>query len=187
MDRPQPVPPAGAPASTTSVAYLIVDSPIGPLLLAATDVGLVRLAFAHEGFDQVLEVLASQVGPASGAPSPILDAAVRELEEYFAGVRQVFQIPLDLRLSTGFRRTVQEFLPQIGYGRTLTYTEVAREVGNPGAVRAVGSSCATNPLPILVPCHRVLRSDGSLGGYSGGLETKQVLLAMEREYVAEGA
>ena len=113
------------------------------------------------------------------APGP-LDAVATQLEEYFAGTRHAFDLPLDHALSSGFRQEVQCFLPHIGYGRTLTYKEVAAQVGNPTAVRAVGTACATNPLPVVVPCHRVLRSDGGLGGYLGGLEAKTTLLDLER-------
>ncbi|WP_122943298.1 methylated-DNA--[protein]-cysteine S-methyltransferase [Brachybacterium sp. EE-P12] len=163
------------------VAYRTVDSPVGPLLLAATPQGLVRIAYEREGFDAVLETLAARIGPrVLAAPRP-LDAAAAELEEYFAGNRRAFDLPLDHALSSGFRAVVQRALPRIDYGRTRTYQEVAELVGNPRAVRAVGTACATNPLPLVVPCHRVLRSDGSLGGYLGGAEAKTLLLALERE------
>ena len=163
------------------VAYRTVDSPVGPLLLAATPQGLVRIAYEREGFDTVLETLAARIGPrVLAAPRP-LDAAAAELEEYFAGRRRAFDLRLDHALSSGFRAVVQRALPRIDYGRTRTYQEVAELVGNPRAVRAVGTACATNPLPLVVPCHRVLRSDGSLGGYLGGAEAKTLLLALERE------
>lgn len=167
------------PTPTSDVAYRTVDSPIGAVLLAATEDGLVRVAFESEGFDRVLETLAARIGPVSVQSSVHLDRASQEIEEYFAGTRREFDVPLDHRLSTGFRRTVQEFLPRIGYGSTMTYQQVAERVGNPAAVRAVGSGCATNPLPLVVPCHRVVRSDGALGGYLGGPETKRALLEME--------
>lgn len=170
---------------TTYLAHRTIDSPIGGLLLAATDDGLVRLAFECEGFDQVLETLAARINRSSTAPSALLDQAAHEFEEYFDGARRVFELPLDLRLSSGFRRRVQEFLPGIGYGETLTYKQVAEQVGNPHAVRAVGSACATNPLPLVVPCHRVLRSDGTLGGYAGGLAIKRSLLALEQTNLRE--
>jgi methylated-DNA-[protein]-cysteine S-methyltransferase len=108
-----------------------------------------------------------------------VDDAARQLDEYFAKRRTVFDIPVDLSLSTGFRLSVLGHLTEIGYGHTESYAEVALATGNPNAVRAVGSACATNPLPVLVPCHRVLRSDGSLGGYLGGLDAKRVLLSLE--------
>ena len=162
------------------VAYRTLDTPIGPLLLAATHTGLVRVAFEREDFDTVLAQLAAKVSPRIvAAPGP-LDAVATQLEEYFAGTRHAFDLPLDHALSSGFRQEVQRFLPHIGYGRTLTYKEVAAQVGNPTAVRAVGTACATNPLPVVVPCHRVLRSDGGLGGYLGGLEAKTTLLDLER-------
>lgn len=161
------------------VAYRTVDSPVGPLLLAATDAGLVRVAFAVEDHDAVLQTLADRVGSRILRAPGRLDAAAREVEEYFAGRRHTFDLPLDLRLSAGFRRLVQEHLPHIGFGSTASYAQVAAAVGNPGAVRAVGTACATNPLPVVVPCHRVLRSDGSLGGYVGGLDAKRTLLTLE--------
>ncbi|HMK11636.1 MAG TPA: methylated-DNA--[protein]-cysteine S-methyltransferase, partial [Acidimicrobiales bacterium] len=108
-----------------------------------------------------------------------LDTAARELDEYFAGRRTTFDLALDLRLSTGFRSTVLQHLTDVGYGQTASYAEVAVFAGRPKAVRAVGSACATNPLPIVLPCHRVIRSDGSLGGYLGGVAAKTTLLALE--------
>ncbi|MEH0108254.1 methylated-DNA--[protein]-cysteine S-methyltransferase [Tersicoccus sp. MR15.9] len=168
-----------ASAADLDVAYRTVDSPVGPLLLAATGAGLVRVAFAVEGHDAVLQTLADRVGPRILRSPGRLDAAAREVDEYFAGRRHVFDLPLDLRLSAGFRRLVQEHLPAIGFGSTASYAQVAAAVGNPAAVRAVGTACATNPLPVVVPCHRVLRSDGSLGGYIGGLDAKRTLLALE--------
>jgi methylated-DNA-[protein]-cysteine S-methyltransferase len=108
-----------------------------------------------------------------------LDPVARQLDEYFAGRRQTFDVELDWRLSAGFRSVVLHQLTEIGYGRTASYTAVAAQAGNPRAVRAVGSACATNPLPVLVPCHRVLRSDGGLGGYLGGVAAKRTLLALE--------
>lgn len=162
------------------VAYRILDTPIGELMLAATDRGLVRVAFAGEDFDAVLATLAERLGPRILADPRRLDAAAGELGEYFAGTRTAFDLRLDLSLSTGFRREVQGWLPQIGYGHTATYKQVAAQVGRPNAVRAVGTACATNPLPIVVPCHRVLRSDGGLGGYLGGLATKRMLLDLEQ-------
>lgn len=162
------------------VAYRIVDSPVGPLLLATTDIGLVRVAFENEDFDSVLDSLASKVSPRVMELSEKLDAVAFELEEYFAGTRRTFDLPLDHSLSSGFRRTVQSMLPEIAFGQTRTYKEVAELVGNPKAVRAVGTACATNPLPVVVPCHRVLRTDGGLGGYIGGLDAKTTLLNLER-------
>jgi methylated-DNA-[protein]-cysteine S-methyltransferase len=161
------------------VAYTTVDSPVGSLLLAATEVGLVRVAFEREGLEHVLETLSNKVSPRILKSAGRLDVAARQLDEYFAGQRTAFELPLDYRLSSGFRQLVQQHLPRIGYGHTQSYREVAELVGNPKAVRAVGSACATNPLPVVVPCHRVLRTDGTLGGYIGGLEAKTALLTLE--------
>ncbi|MHA6695051.1 methylated-DNA--[protein]-cysteine S-methyltransferase [Homoserinimonas sp. A520] len=161
------------------VAYTTVDSPVGSLLLAATPAGLVRVAFEREDHDLVLESLAGRVSPRILKSAGRLDAAARQLDEYFAGRRTDFDLALDYRLSSGFRQLVQQYLPHIGYGHTQSYREVAEFVGNPKAVRAVGSACATNPLPVVVPCHRVLRTDGTLGGYIGGLEAKSALLSLE--------
>lgn len=162
------------------VAYRVLDSPVGPLLLAATPKGLVRVAYETEGFDSVLEALATKLSPRVLEAPARLDAIAVELEEYFAGRRHEFDVPLDYALSSGFRQIVQRYLPRIGYGHTRSYQEVAELVGNPRAVRAVGTACATNPLPVVVPCHRVLRSDGSLGGYIGGLDAKTTLLSLEK-------
>ena len=161
------------------VSYTIVDSPVGRLLLATTEAGLVRVAFEREGHDLVLESLADRVSPRILKSPDRLDAAARQLDEYFTGRRTDFDLPLDYRLSSGFRQLVQQYLSHIGYGHTQSYREVAEFVGNPKAVRAVGSACATNPLPVVVPCHRVLRTDGTLGGYIGGLEAKSALLSLE--------
>ncbi len=161
------------------VAYTVIDSPVGRLMLAATPRGLVRVAYATENHDRVLEALAQKLSPRVLRAPHRLDAAARELEEYFARRRQTFDLPLDLSLSHGFRQRVQRHLPEIGYGQTRSYRQIAELVGNPGAVRAVGTACATNPLPVVVPCHRVLRADGSLGGYIGGADAKTTLLQLE--------
>jgi len=163
------------------VAYAEVDSPIGPLLLAGTPRGLVKVAFASEGRDAALQTLAAQLSPRVLHAPARLDEARRELDEYFAGRRRTFELPLDFSLTRGFRGLVQRRLADIAYGQTDSYRGVAEHVGNPKAVRAVGTACATNPLPIVLPCHRVLRSDGSLGGYGGGLDAKRTLLALEQE------
>jgi methylated-DNA-[protein]-cysteine S-methyltransferase len=161
------------------IAYRTVDSPVGPLLLAATDLGLVRVAYASEDHDDVLQALADRISPLILNAPARLDSTARELDEYFAGSRRTFDLALDWRLSAGFRRTVLHHLPEIGYGHTASYAAVAQLAGNPKAVRAVGSACATNPLPIVVPCHRVVRSDGGMGGYLGGIEAKRTLLTLE--------
>jgi methylated-DNA-[protein]-cysteine S-methyltransferase len=161
------------------VAFRTIDSPVGPLLLAATPLGLVRVAYQREGHDAVLQALASRISPRILAAPRRLDDVARQLDEYFAGRRTAFAVALDRQLAAGFRRTVLDHLAAISYGQTESYAEVAAATGHPGAVRAVGSACATNPLPVVVPCHRVLRSDGSLGGYLGGLEVKRALLELE--------
>ena len=161
------------------IAYRIVDSPVGTLLLAATDLGLVRVAYASEDHDRVLQSLSDRISPRILNAPARLDTTARELEEYFAGRRHAFDVPLDWRLSSGFRSTVLHRLPDVGYGHTATYAVVAQLAGNPKAVRAVGTACATNPLPVVVPCHRVVRSDGSMGGYRGGPEAKRILLTLE--------
>lgn len=164
---------------STEVTYRTVDSPIGELLLATTDVGLVRVAFDSEGFDEVLQELSEKVGPLVLRASESLDVAAAEVAEYFARSRTSFDLPLDLRLISGFRREVVAHLMQIPYGKTESYAEVATAVGSPQAVRAVGGACAHNPLPLVVPCHRVVRTDGKPGGYLGGADVKDYLLAFE--------
>lgn len=161
------------------VAYRTVDSPVGTLLLAATAVGLVRVAYEVEDHDAVLAKLAAAVSPRVLRAPSRLDAVARQLDEYFAKRRTDFEVPVDLRLAEGFRRSVIEHLRDIGYGRRESYAEVAAAVGNPRAVRAVGTACAHNPLPVVVPCHRVVRSDGSTGQYVGGAAAKSVLLDLE--------
>jgi methylated-DNA-[protein]-cysteine S-methyltransferase len=161
------------------IAYRTVDTPVGTLLLAATGAGLVRVAFASENHDTVLQALADRISPRILRAPARLDTVAHELEQYFAGRRHGFDVALDWRLSAGFRSTVLHHLPEIRYGHTASYAAVALLAGNPNAVRAVGSACATNPLPVIVPCHRVVRSDGGLGGYLGGVEAKRTLLTLE--------
>jgi methylated-DNA-[protein]-cysteine S-methyltransferase len=161
------------------VAYRTMDSPVGPLLLAATGEGLVRVAYANEDHDAVLGALADRISPRVLEAPARLDVVARELDEYFAGRRMAFDLSIDWRLTAGFRTIVLHHLPEIAYGHTASYAEVAALAGNPKAVRAVGTACATNPLPIVVPCHRVVRSDGTMGGYLGGVEAKRTLLSLE--------
>lgn len=163
------------------VAYRTLDTPVGSLLLAATPAGLVRVAYHRQGHDAALRELADGVSPRVLHAPARLDGASRQLDEYFAGHRTSFRLPLDFRLSKGFRRTVLDRLTDIAYGRTESYAQVAAAAGSPRAVRAVGTACATNPLPVVVPCHRVVRSDGTGGGYAGGTEAKRALLALESE------
>lgn len=161
------------------VSYRIIDSPLGQLLLARTPLGLVRVAFSGEGFDDVLSTLSTSISPRILQATDALDDAARAIDSYFAGDLHAVDLPVDLRLVEGFRRTVVEHLPSIAYGKTASYADVAAAIGSPKAVRAVGSACGHNPLPIVIPCHRVVRSDGSIGQYLGGAEAKRVLLALE--------
>ena len=162
------------------VAYRTVDSPIGTLLIAATPAGLVRVAFSNEGHDDVLQNLSDRISSRVLHAPARLDAVTRQLDEYFAGSRHSFDVPLDWRLSKGFRRVVLEHLAaDISYGSTASYGTLARLSGSPKAVRAVGTTCATNPIPVVVPCHRVVRADGTMGDYRGGPAAKRALLDLE--------
>jgi methylated-DNA-[protein]-cysteine S-methyltransferase len=161
------------------VSYRTVDSPLGSLLLAATREGLVRVAFSREDYDVVLGRLAAEISPRILRAPGRLDEAARQLDEYFSRRRKAFSVPLDLRLARGFRRSVLAHLREIPYGATQTYAAVARAAGKPAAIRAAASACSHNPLPLVVPCHRVVRSDGSVGEYLGGPQAKRTLLAME--------
>lgn len=169
-----------ASSGLLDVAYRTLDTPVGTLLLAATDQGVVRIAFDVEGHDAVLERIARTVSPRVLRAPGRLDRLATEIDEYFAGERRAFDLPLDLSMASGpFRREVLTHLRDIGYGRTASYAQVAVAAGSPRAVRAVGTACARNPLPLVVPCHRVVRSDGTSGRYAGGSEAKRLLLALE--------
>jgi methylated-DNA-[protein]-cysteine S-methyltransferase len=159
------------------VAYATVDSPVGPLTVARTPRGLVRLAF--DGETGVLEDLATRLSPRVLRAPGQLDEVRRELDEYFAGRRTAFDLPLDWALSTGFRRQVLSETAAIPYGQTSTYAALAALAGSPKAFRAAGTALATNPIPIVVPCHRVLPSSGALGNYRGGPDRKRLLLDLE--------
>jgi methylated-DNA-[protein]-cysteine S-methyltransferase len=163
------------------VAYRTMETPVGRVLLAATEEGLIKIAFAVQGHDAVLQHLSDEVSPRILSAPRRLDEASRQLDEYFAGRRRRFELPLDRRLSKGFRRDVLTHLPAIGYGHTESYAQVAAAAHSPKAVRAVGTACATNPLPLVVPCHRVVRSDGSMGRYAGGADAKRILLTLESD------
>jgi methylated-DNA-[protein]-cysteine S-methyltransferase len=170
---------AGA-AGLLDVAYATLDSPVGTLLLASTRVGLVRLAYVdHADEDSVLSDLAARVSPRVLAAPRKLDEPRRELDQYFAGVRDHFDLQIDWSLTRGFGRRVLEATAQIPFGSVSTYKQVATEAGSPRAHRAAGNALGSNPLPIVVPCHRVLHSGGGLGGYTGGVERKLVLLGVE--------
>ena len=161
------------------VAYAETDSPVGRLLLATTPRGLVRVSFPIEPPEKVLEELAGSVSPRILESPTKLDQARRELDRYFEGRLHDFDLPLDWQLTHGFYRKVLRATARIPYGQTRSYKQMAKRAGSPRAVRAAGSALGSNPLPIIVPCHRVLRTGGALGGYGGGLETKQALLELE--------
>jgi methylated-DNA-[protein]-cysteine S-methyltransferase len=172
---------AASAAGLLDVAYATLDSPVGKLLLAVTPRGLVRLAYLEGGEDEaeVLEQLATKVSPRVLAAPARLDDPRRELDQYFTGRRRDFDLPLDWQLTRGFARRVLEATSRIPYGSTTTYKSVAAEAGNERAFRAAGNALGSNPIPIIVPCHRILHSGGGLGGYTGGLDRKRVLLAVE--------
>lgn len=162
------------------VAYRTIDTPVGLLLLAATERGLVRVAYPSENHETVLQSLADRISPRILHAPARLDRVAAELEEYFGGHRRTFDVALDWQLSSGFRSAVLNCLAaDLAYGQTASYGTVARMAGNPNAVRAAATACATNPLPVVVPCHRVVRADGSMGGYLGGIEAKRTLLTLE--------
>jgi methylated-DNA-[protein]-cysteine S-methyltransferase len=172
---------AAADAGLLDVAYLIEDSPVGRLLLAVTPEGLVRLAYVDAGEEEeaVLQSLAARVSPRILTAPRRLDKPRRELEQYFAGQRSQFEIPIDWQLVRGFGRRILEITAAIPFGSVSTYGKVAAEAGSPRGARAAGNALGANPLPIVVPCHRVLHASGGLGGYTGGLDRKRMLLAIE--------
>jgi methylated-DNA-[protein]-cysteine S-methyltransferase len=161
------------------VAYTTTDSPFGTLLLAKTPRGLVRVGLPNQDADELLVELARRVSPRVLEAPAELDQARRELDLYFVGRLDRFDLPLDWQLSEGFRLRVLRAIARIPYGQTRSYTEMARSAGNERAVRAAGTACGRNPIPLVVPCHRVLRSGGALGGYGGGVPMKQGLLELE--------
>ncbi|MFF9601625.1 methylated-DNA--[protein]-cysteine S-methyltransferase [Streptomyces sp. NPDC014684] len=166
------------------VVWAVVDTRIGPLMLAATGEGLVNVVFhATEGVrERALERLAARMGaqPVEDPRSPLLGEAIRQLEAYLAGARHDFDLPLDWSLISGFNRQVlRELASSVPYGTVVGYGDLAGRVGQPGGAQAVGAAMGANPLPVVVPCHRVVESDGGIGGFGGGLETKRKLLALE--------
>jgi methylated-DNA-[protein]-cysteine S-methyltransferase len=180
----RPLPDLGEAAATAGlldVAYATLDSPLGTLLLARTDRGLVRLAYVdYEGEDQVVAELANRISPRVLVAPRRLDEVRRELDQYFTGARHQFDVPIDWRLTQGFGRRVLRATARIPYGAVSSYKRVATAAGSPRGFRAAGNALGANPIPIVVPCHRVLHSGGGLGGYTGGLERKQLLLDVER-------
>src|SRR5215210_644105 len=162
------------------VAYTSVDSPLGPLVVAATPQGLVRVSYSEfRGEDEVLEELARRVSPPVLEAPARLDGVRRELDEYFEGRRRRFDVSIDWSHRAGFTREVLRATAAIRFGEVSTYAGVAKAAGSPRAVRAAGNALGSNPMPVIVPCHRVLRTGGTLGGYTGGLERKEFLLRLE--------
>jgi methylated-DNA-[protein]-cysteine S-methyltransferase len=167
------------------VAYAEVDSPFGQLLVAGTDRGVVRVALPNRrgtgtrGWDSLLEEIATEISPRILEAPARLDDARRQLDEYFEGQRRQFELPLDFRLTHGFQGKAIKKIARIPYGKTLTYGELAAKAGNPRAFRAAGTACGANPLPPIVPCHRVLPAGGGVGNYGGGPEMKRALLKLE--------
>jgi methylated-DNA-[protein]-cysteine S-methyltransferase len=162
------------------VSYALVDSPLGALVAAVTGRGLVRLSYSEAHSDAVLEELARRVSPRVLEDRAALDDVMRELDEYFTGRRHRFELTIDWRLvPSGFARRVLQATKRVPFGRLTTYKDIAGKAGSPGAARAVGNALGANPIPIVVPCHRVVHADGSLGGYTGGLQRKRYLLRLE--------
>lgn len=161
------------------VAYGFVDTPLGTMAVFVTPRGLVRLAYERDGFDRAIEEMAERVSPRVVAAPERTDEARRELDEYFAGERRSFEVPIDWSLVRGFNLGVLRATAAIPYGSLSTYRDVAAAAGNPRAARAAGNALGGNPIPIVVPCHRVVHAAGGLGGYTGGLERKELLLGLE--------
>ena len=161
------------------VAYSWVDSPLGRLLVARTDKGLARISYVGEDEDLILADLATRISPRVLEAPSHLDDVRRELDEYFDGRRQGFDVPLDWSLTAGFGRRVLKATARIPFGKTSSYQRVAAAAGSPRGSRAAGNALGANPIPIVVPCHRVLRTGGALGGYTGGLDKKTWLLELE--------
>jgi methylated-DNA-[protein]-cysteine S-methyltransferase len=178
--RPPDLPTAAAAAGVLDVAYATTDSPLGPLLLASTERGLVRVAYLDfADRDVVLQSLADRVSPRMLEAPGRLDGPRRELDDYFGGRRREFDLPLDRRLMSDFMQRVLSATATIPFGSVSTYGAVAREAGSPRGSRAAGNALGSNPMPIVIPCHRVLHADGGIGGYTGGLDRKRTLLELE--------
>jgi methylated-DNA-[protein]-cysteine S-methyltransferase len=172
---------AAAASGAADVTYALEDSPLGPLFVAVTPRGLVEIGYEpSEHLDSFLARLAERVSPRILEAPGRLDEVRRQLDEYFAGRRREFDLPLDWSLTRqGFGRRVLQHTARIPYGEALSYREVAAQAGSPRGSRAAGNALGANPIPIVVPCHRVLRSGGAVGGYGGGVERKRRLLALE--------
>ena len=171
---------AARAAGLEDVAYAIEPSPLGDLLVAVTPRGLVKITYLDRySTESALELIAARVSPRVLEDPVALDEPRRQLDEYFAGRRRAFELPLDWSLIQGFGRLVLDRTARIPYGRVATYGEVARDIGRPRASRATGNALGANPIPIVVPCHRVIRAGGVLGNYGGGPERKAQLLELE--------
>jgi methylated-DNA-[protein]-cysteine S-methyltransferase len=172
---------AAAAAGLLDVAYATLDSPVGTLLLAATPAGLVRIAYLdYEGEEAVLQDISARISPRVLAAPRQLDDPRRELDQYFEGDRRDFAVALDWQLIRGFAQRILRATVAIPYGAVSSYGRVAAEAGSPRGSRAAGNALGSNPLPIMIPCHRVLHSGGGLGGYTGGVDRKRTLLAIEQ-------
>ncbi len=176
---PPPIADGAAAAGLLDVAYAKLDTPVGTLLLATTELGLVRVAYVNGDEATILEDVATRLSPRVLSAPRRLDQPRRELDEYFAGRRREFEVALDMRLTTEFARRVLTATVEIPYGSVSTYRQVATAAGSPRGSRAAGNALGANPMPIVIPCHRVLHSSGGLGGYTGGLQRKRTLLAIE--------
>jgi methylated-DNA-[protein]-cysteine S-methyltransferase len=170
---------AAAAQGLVDVGFETLDTPIGSLLIAVTPRGLVRIAFEEEDRDEVFEVLARAISPRVLPSARLTGAARRELDEYFAGTRQRFELRVDRRLMRPSAKDVLGATAHVGFGHLATYGQIAERVGRPKAARAVGAALGSNPVPIVIPCHRIVGADGSLTGYAGGLERKRALLELE--------
>ncbi len=168
-----------ADAGLLDVAYGVADSPLGPLTVFVTPRGVARISYAHEAVEEHLEEAAARLSPRILSAPERTDAARRQLDEYFAGRRRGFDLPIDWSLTSGFTRRVLQATAAIPFGQVSTYRDVAAAAGSERATRAAGNALGSNPIPIVVPCHRVLHAGGGLGGYTGGLERKRYLLELE--------
>lgn len=167
-------------AGLADVAYATVDTPVGPLLAAVTSKGLVRLSYMDDQPDALLDELAARISPRILEAPARLDEVRRELAEYFDGHRRRFELPIDWTLTQGFGRKVLRATARIPYGQVASYGQIAGRAGSPKASRAAGNALGSNPIPIVVPCHRIIRTGGDLGGYGGGTDRKEFLLRLER-------
>ena len=168
-----------AEAGTLDVAVGTLDSPLGELTIAVTPRGLARLSYPHEDLEAQLGELAERISPRVLVAPERTDAVRRQLDDYFSGRRRAFEVPIDWRLVRGFAGSVLRATARIPFGGVTTYRDIAAEAGSPNAYRAAGNALGSNPIPIVVPCHRVLHAGGGLGGYTGGMERKRYLLRLE--------